>query len=418
MSQDIPPPVPGETPSSPLPLQKNTPAVTPADASDASLQTRDTWNDSSRAGAYPESGKLFLWFFLGLLLFSLWLLYYLFQPFLHTIILACIFTAISMPVYKRCLRMTGNRPVPAALAVMLGITFLVVVPICIFVAGLIPQAGQSISAVNQWLAGKHLGNMLNTHIQPLLELLRSHFPDIDISLTDIRSNLLGLSRNAGQYLLGSASVFLGNTVLFFGHLLLILLIMFFLLIEGETMVKRLAYLAPMKPRQTAVVIESLRRMSRAVLVGGFCVAALQGLVAGIGFAIVGIPALFWGTVMVFAAFVPVVGTGLIWVPAIICLLIMEEWTNALFLAIWCGIGVTSIDSILRPILMRGESKIHIIFIFLAILGGINVFGMIGLIYGPLILGLVAVMINIYAEEYQDILQRRYSTDDNALPPCE
>lgn len=194
--------------------------------------------------------------------------------------------------------------------------------------------------------------------------------------------------------------------MFFGHLMLVLLIMFFLLIDGEALVGRMSYLFPMKSEQTAVVIDSLRRMSKAVLVGGFSVAVLQGIVGGIGLAIVGIPALFWGTVMVFAALVPVVGTGLVWGPAVVFLFFSGDWKSALFLALWCGVGVTSIDSILRPFLLRGGGKVPVLFLFMSILAGINVFGMLGLLYGPMILGLVAVMLNIYAEEYQDILQNR------------
>jgi predicted PurR-regulated permease PerM len=358
------------------------------------------------AGEHLTGGKLFLCFFLALLLFSLCLLYYLLEPFVHSIILSCVFTAISLPLYKRCLRLTGNRRMPAALIAILSITVLVVVPICIFIAGLIPQASASIAAVNQWLGSAHLGDTLNTHLQPLLQWLHEHFPEFDISLTDIRSNILAVSRNVGQYLLGSVSVFLGNTLRFFTHLLFILLFMFCLFMEGESMLRRLAYLFPMKSEQTAVVIESLRRMSRAVLVGNFCVAALQGIAGGVGFAFAGIPALFWGTVMACAALVPVVGTGLVWVPAVIVLVIMDEWKRALFLAIWCGVGVTSIDSIVRPLLMRGGADIPLIFIFIAILGGVNAFGMLGFLYGPMIVGLVSVMLNIYAEEYQDILQSR------------
>jgi predicted PurR-regulated permease PerM len=169
----------------------------------------------------------------------------------------------------------------------------------------------------------------------------------------------------------------------------------------------MSYLFPMKAEQTAVMIESLRRMSRAVLVGGFSVAVLQGIAGGIGLALVGIPALFWGAVMAFAALVPVVGTGLVWGPAVIFLLIMGRWQSALFLALWCGVGVTSIDSFLRPYLLRGGAKVPVLFLFMAILGGVNVFGMLGILYGPMILGLVAVMLDIYAEEYHDILQNRF-----------
>lgn len=357
-------------------------------------------------GSTLEGGKLFLWFFLAALLFSIFLLYYLMKPFLDCIILACVFTAISQPLYNRCLKLTGNRRILAALIVLLGISIIIALLITVFVAGLIPQARTSIIAVNQWLGGTHLGEALATHLDPLLQWIQVHFPEFEVSLMDIRTNLTMLSSRAGQYLLSSASALVGNTLLFFTHLALTLLIMFFLFIDGPHLLGRLAYLIPMRPEQSGVVIESMRRISRAVLVGGFCVAILQGIVGGIGLAVVGIPALFWGTVMVFAALVPVLGTGLVWGPAVIFLFIMGEWKSALFLLVWCGLLVTGIDSILRPLLMRDGAKMPIMFLFLAILGGINVFGVLGLLYGPLIMGLVAVMLDLYAEEYRLVLDDR------------
>lgn len=366
------------------------------------------------SGDRSERQKLFFWFFLGVLGFSFYLLYALMQPFLHSIILACVFTAIMFPFYRKCLSLTGGRRIPAALVVLLVITLLVSVILTVFVAGLVPQAKTSIAAVNKWLGSAHLGETMNVYIEPLLNTVQEHFPELQLSMQDITDELTGFSTRMGQYIVSKASSLVGNTLMFFAHSLLILLIMFFLLMDGESLLRRMAYLFPMKPEQTAVVIESLRRMSRAVLVGGFSVAVLQGIAGGIGLAIVGIPPLFWGCVMAFAALVPVVGTGLIWVPAVIYLLIMNEWQSAIFLSIWCGIGVTSIDSILRPLLMRGGARVPLLFLFMAILGGVNVFGMLGLLYGPMILGLVAVMLDIYAEEYDDVLvsrSRRITDDD-------
>lgn len=353
-----------------------------------------------------DGNKLFLWFFLAVLLFSIYLLYYLLYPFLDCLILACVFTTICQPIYKFCLRLTRGHRVLAALILMLGICLVIALLITFFVAGLIPQARTSIAAVNQWLGGTHLGEALSTHIEPLLVWIQTHFPEMEISLMDIRTNLTMLSSRAGQYLLSSASSLLSNTLLFFANLALTLLVMFFLFLDGPVLVRRLAYLLPMRQEQTGVVIDSLRRVSRAVMVGGFCVALLQGVVGGVGLAIVGIPALFWGTVMVFAAFVPVLGTGLVWGPAVIFLFIMNEWKSALFLLIWCGVLVTSIDSFLRPLLMRDSARLPVVFLFLSILGGINVFGVLGLLYGPMIMGLVAVMLDLYAEEYQTVLAKR------------
>ncbi len=365
-------------------------------------------NGVGKAGDHPHGNNLFLWFFLGLLGFSLYLAYMVAQPFLHSIILACVFSAISHPFYERCLRLTKGRRVPAALLVLFVLFFLVVLPICLFVAGLIPQAGQSISAVTNWLGEGHLTDTIATHLNPVLAKLQEYFPglNLDLQTLNLKDTLLEASRNAGSLLISGGSYILRNAVLFVVHLLLIFLIMFFLLIDGAAMIRRILYLCPMKPEQTEVVIESLRRISRSVLVGGFLVAALQGVVGGIGLALVGIPALFWGTVMAFAALIPVVGTGLVWVPAVVFLFLTAGWKSALFLTVWCGVGVTSIDSFLRPMLMREGARVPVLFIFLSILGGVNVFGMLGLLYGPMILAFVAVMINIYAEEYSDTLEFR------------
>lgn len=354
----------------------------------------------------PDAQKLFLWFFMGLLLFSLYMLYALMQPFLHSIILAIVFTALSYPLYTRCLRLTGNRAIPAAMIMLLGIALVVASVIVLLISGLIPQAKVIIPEINQWLAGAHLDTLLDTHVQPLLEPLQRYVPEFTISSAGIRESVLQYSRNISGLLMKWVSLFLGDILLFIAHMLIMFLIMFFLFLDGEKHARRLSYLFPLKPQQTTIIMESLRRMAKAVLVGGFCVAVLQGVAGGIGFAIVGLPSLFWGTVMVFAAMVPVVGTGLVWVPAVIYLVVMKEWNSAIFLTAWCGLGVTNLDSLVRPMLMRNGAKLPVVFFFLAIIGGIRGFGIIGLLYGPLILGLAAVLLTIYEEEYKDVLQDR------------
>ncbi|MDR1359943.1 MAG: AI-2E family transporter, partial [Deltaproteobacteria bacterium] len=293
------------------------------------------------AGEDPTARKIFLWSFLLLLIFSLYLLYNLMRPLLDTIILGLIFSAIGHPFYTRCLRLTGKRPIPAALLVICCLMFLVILPVSLFIIGLIPQASQSVGEITRWLQTADPGALLENTLAPLVALLRSHFPEINLEALDFKQNMISFSSQLGQYLITSGTSILRNTAMIIGHLCVIFLIMFFAFIDGKNWLRRLEYLMPLKPEQTMVIVESVRRMSRAVLVGGFCVAALQGIAGGIGFALVGIPALFWGTVMVFAALVPVFGTGLVWVPAVLILFFTGDWKSALFLLLWCGIGVTS-----------------------------------------------------------------------------
>ena len=376
-----------------------------AGTSTTSEQSSDMVSTSELSSQYPAGNKFFLSFFMAVFLFSLYLLYEVMLPFLHSIILACVLTALCYPLYKKCLAIV-KRPVFASLLVLAGLTFLVVLPITVFIVGLIPQAAQSFATINEWLTGAHLGEVINNYINPLLTYLQEQIPSLDVSSLNLQDSALRASREAGQLMLGFGTYLLSNTLKFIIHFGLILLIMFFLLLDGVRLTHRLTYYFPLKPAQTTIIIEGLRKMSRAVLIGGFAVAGLQGIVGGIGFAIVGISPLFWGTVMIFAALVPVIGTGLVWLPAVLVLLLRGEMGSAIFLSIWCGVGVTSIDSFLRPILVRGGANVPILFIFLSILGGINVFGMLGLLYGPMILGFVALMLDIYDEEYHSILQSR------------
>lgn len=108
--------------------------------------------------------------------------------------------------------------------------------------------------------------------------------------------------------------------------------------------------------------------------------------------------------MALASLIPVLGTGLVWVPSVGYLLLVGEWKMAIFLALWCGIFVVGIDTVLRPIFMREASRVSTFYIFLAILGGVYTFGMLGIFYGPLILSFVMVMLHIYIEEYAEDLK--------------
>lgn len=116
-----------------------------------------------------------------------------------------------------------------------------------------------------------------------------------------------------------------------------------------------------------------------------------------------LPALFWGTVMAFSSLIPVVGTALVWVPAAGYLAMAARWKSAIFLIIWGVVVVGSVDNFLRPFLMRGKEGVSPFYIFLTIIGGIQLFGLAGILYGPLILGFATVMLYIYQVEYQDVL---------------
>ncbi len=364
----------------------------------------------------PPGAKLFLVFFLGVFVFSLYLLFLIFQPFMHTLIFACVLTALSYPLYVFFLKFTGRRRPIASFLVLTLLVFLVFLPIYFFIAGLVPQAKYSIGIIYTWLADPESADVINASIQPVLDTLHGYFPDLDLASVDVRKELTS-ALGSMENMLGFGRVVLGNTFKLLLHLLLMLLVMFFLLMDGAELIRKLEYYCPLKPRQTGVIMDSIRQISKAVLVGGFVIAILQGTAGGIAFAIVGFPAFFWGTVMAIASFIPLVGTWVVWLPAALILFFDGSVKSAIFIVIWGIVVIGGIDNILRPILMRGAAKVPIIFIFLALFGGLNVFGMLGLLYGPLILSFAAVMLTIYGEEYQVILRSRpdKNGEDSIVP---
>ncbi|MDR2050436.1 MAG: AI-2E family transporter [Deltaproteobacteria bacterium] len=362
------------------------------------------------AVSIPFSTRLIFYCFLFALLFlALYLCFLLMRPFSHSIILACIFSSLLHPLYSRIRLKTGCNDYISAGITLILVVVLFCLPLTFFVSQLIPQGGRSIRELAQWLSGNHLDELFNGRILPWLTWINEHGPsflELEVDIADMRNTLIAFSRGSAQQLLSRGTGFVVNSITLLINFLLMLLIMFFLLKDGESMVNRLKQLTPLSEEQDDNILQSLRRMSGAVLVGGFSVAALQGLVGGIGLGLVGIQPLFWGSVMAAAALVPVLGTGLVWIPAVAYLALSDRISAAVFLAIWCGFLVTSIDSVLRPLILRGNSKVSILFMFMSIFGGIKAFGPLGIIYGPLILGFVLAMLNIYSSEFSRMSSRK------------
>lgn len=390
-------------------MSNTPPSPTPDDTKDTTENNPlvQLTRSFSRQGLYG-------YFLIVLVLTSLYLMYGLIKPFLHTVIIAIVIAASFSPLYHRILTRINNRPKIASAAVIGILVVCFAIPVTVFISGLIPQAIDSIRAVNDWLRNTDFDLLTQqSSITPAIQWLQAKLPFIDPIELDIKHNITLFSKTVGQSIISLATSALGDTVTFFFHFLLMLLMIFFLLKDGRKMLAAVKYLCPMREEQEDNIINTLRQVSRSVLVGGLLVSVLQGIVGGMGLAIVGIPALFWGTVMGFCSLIPVIGTGLVWLPACLYLFIVGEWQSSLFLLVWCALPVAAIDSFLRPYFMRDSARVSVFFIFMSILGGIKAFGMLGILYGPLILSFTMVMLTIYGEEFSDVLGEKPSC---ALPP--
>jgi predicted PurR-regulated permease PerM len=195
-----------------------------------------------------------------------------------------------------------------------------------------------------------------------------------------------------------SSLFLGtmNTVAAF---VLMLFLLFFFLRDGDAMFARARSLIPLAERRKQHLLSHVRDLTRAIVFGTVITAILQGFMVGIGFAICSLPSpVVFGVVAALLSMLPVGGTALIWVPAAIALFIQGRWGFGIFMVIW-GVLSSSIDNVVRPMLISGRAKISSLAVFIGVLGGIAAFGPLGIILGPVILSLALVLLEFTEESH-------------------
>ncbi|MDA1024674.1 MAG: AI-2E family transporter, partial [bacterium] len=177
---------------------------------------------------------------------------------------------------------------------------------------------------------------------------------------------------------------------------LFLISTYFFLVERTRIKKEILALSPFNDKLDQQIVRRIVDAMRGVVFGALIVALLQGIFATIGFAIFGVPSpVLWGTIVMIAAQVPMIGASLVMIPAIAFLLISGKTAAAIGMAIWAIVVVGMIDNIISPYLIEGRTKMHALLILLSILGGLRFFGPIGFIIGPTVLASVMAIIELY-----------------------
>lgn len=366
----------------------------------------------------PYGFSIYTFFLFAFLALALYLGYAVIEPFLHTIVLSTVLAVIFSPLYHRIHRLCGERENLSAALTTVVILFALVIPVLIFVFGLVDQGVNVISDVNAWIKQGGMETLFKSgNLDQYLAWINEKIPFFDLTSTEIRNRFLEFSKTVGQELFGLGTGLVRNTATLVIHFLLLFFMVFYFLRDGRRMTSRLLYLVPLRRAQKYAIVENLVRVSRSVLLGSLLVASLQGLAGGIGLAIIGVPALFWGTMMGFTSLIPVVGSSVIWIPAAIYLAVFASWKSALFLVLWALLVVSSIDTFLRPYFLRGAARVSTFYTFLSILGGLNAFGPLGILYGPLVLSFVITMLRIYGDEYFEQLDENGGTPEAECQPA-
>jgi predicted PurR-regulated permease PerM len=189
------------------------------------------------------------------------------------------------------------------------------------------------------------------------------------------------------------------------HTAIMLIAFYFLLIEGSRIAEWMRRVSPLEARQTRDLLDEFRAVSRASILGTAIAALFQALTATLGFFITGVPhAVFFGMCTLIASFIPVVGTLIVWVPAVAFLWLAGHHGSAVLLAAWCMVFVVGAEHVGKPLILRrvlgGQQEMHTGIVFLSLLGGLEMFGLIGLVLGPLVFAFLLAMLRIYERDFR------------------
>jgi predicted PurR-regulated permease PerM len=351
-------------------------------------------------------------FLFFLLIVSIIACYLMLQPYLNAIILALLLSTLLHPVNEKIEQWVKGRKNLAALLSCVLLVLVVVLPLMFMTIALIQQGFQAGTAIYNWVASGKYNDLLDhpwsqrfiTLGDKYLPEIQKLFPDLDLETMRLDKTLLNLSSWLTANLLSQGRSFFGNFAAIIVQFFLMIFAFFFIIRDREKIFKGILHLIPLSSSHERKIIDKVTAVSRSVLLGTLVTALAQGTAGGIAFHIAGLPGLFWGAVMAFTSLIPVIGTWLIWVPAAIFLFLSGRWGYGIFMVLWCGILVSSIDNFIRPMFMKESGGGgSMLLIFFSILGGLHLFGFIGLLYGPLIVGLTLVLLYIYSLEFKTFL---------------
>ena len=322
------------------------------------------------------------------------------KAFLMAVLLASIFSSLTQPIYQRLLSRFGGRAPAASILTLLLIVLVIILPLGLLLGIVTGEAIKVGNAVTPWVQDK-LTNpdqiMVWLQNQPFYDRIAPYQSDI---LTKA-GEMVGLF---SKFLINSLSAATTGTVQFLFMLMIMLYSMYFFLIDGHKLVDLMLYYLPLEDKEERRLLEKFSSVTRATLKGTAAIGALQGGLAGIAFAAVGVPsAVFWGAIMVVMSIIPGIGTALVWVPAAVILIAGGHLAKGIFLAVFCGLVVGSVDNFLRPRMVGKDTELPDLLILLATMGGILMFGALGLIIGPIVAALFVTIWEIYGVVFQDVL---------------
>lgn len=330
---------------------------------------------------------ILLVFITAMMVYLCWLM---FQPFIPVILWSAIIVIIFFPLYER-FRKKMNHPLSAILTILISLlTF--IIPVFLVVISVINElSGVFGSAFGK--LGEELNNPGNGQIMNLYNMVNSYVNIQEFVKPEEFKSYLG---TFSQKIFQTTMVLLGGAAGTIVNIFLSLFTMYYLYRDGENIIEKLPEILPIQNTQAKKLIEETSLLINATLKGTLFIASLQGLLTGLILWVLKVPSpVLLGVVAFIGALIPIVGTAVVTVPVIIVLFISGDYVSAAILAVFAALVIGMLDNFLYPKLINKQAKIHELYVFFSVLGGLQVFGLLGLFIGPIILAAAFGLITIF-----------------------
>ncbi len=338
-------------------------------------------------------------FFVACFVLIGYLLFLVFRSFFSIFVWATVLTVVSQPLFSWIQKRIGGRRTASAVIACLLILLVIVVPVTIL-GILISQ--QSIDLYHSLQSNIGDTGMAmeklraiqgRPGVQRFLDFARSLFNDEKVDLPGLVRQTVS---TASRFVVELAPSLLGGAGRLLYGFLMVFITMFFLFRDGPAIMEIVRASNPLPVAYESEIIRRFQDVTYATFFGSILTTLVQGTVGGLLFWALGITSpLFWGALIAFFSLVPILGAFLVWVPVSSYLLLSGNADRGILLLAIGGLVVSSIDNVLKPAIIRGRTDMHPLLVFLSVLGGLEAFGFLGVILGPLVVAFFLSFLNFY-----------------------
>ncbi|OGR88610.1 MAG: hypothetical protein A3A86_01410 [Elusimicrobia bacterium RIFCSPLOWO2_01_FULL_60_11] len=353
--------------------------------------------------------QLFLFFFIAVSVFLLFQVLRILSPFYTGLFGAIILSLIFWPIHRISIHMIGREKPNLSAGVSTAVLLTVIVVPLILISWLLyqeirqayPLISHFANTLESWRQGESISD--NSILNAIETRLHAA---VKLSGINLRAFVLESMDTAANSLVSASRALPRNAVSLFANIVVMTTTIFFIFRDGPSFFRKLKDLIPMDEKHKDHIAHQLYITLTAVVRGVVIVAFVQGFLAWVGFAMARAPSpILLGFLTSLFAIVPIIGAGIVWVSTVVFYAVTGFYMKALFIFLWGFFVVSLADNFLRPVLIGDRTRLPFLSVFLGLVGGIKVYGPMGIFFGPLIVALILAFVQIYREEYAQRLRK-------------